>query len=357
MLVVFRHALHMFSVYSPDAATYKWITEHLSFFLNGWVGVDLFFTISGFLISRPFIYNDQQSIKSYFIRRGLRIIPAYYFVMILCLVGFFPAYTSAIPEGEYFKTILYHMLFLQDYLPSNINIVFWSLGSEEKFYILAPILVSGIIFLSRKNNKTYYLIILLLLVMSLISRITSYYFAGMPSDYAAFFISTRSPFHCCLDPFLFGVGIAFFEKYNHQKKLDLKKSAEIVFIISLVLLMALMAQGYMLENINFYSASLQPFLISLAMAGLVWSGVMGGIPKKLSVSPIRYLSRISYSLYLIHLPLWPLTFLITLKIFGIQCDYSSILFFTSLYLILSLGLSSLLYYFVEAPFLKLREKF
>lgn len=52
-----------------------------TFMLNGWVGVDLFFILSGFLISRPFFSGRPFAWKPYLTRRALRILPPYLFVL------------------------------------------------------------------------------------------------------------------------------------------------------------------------------------------------------------------------------------------------------------------------------------
>ena len=65
--------------------------------------------------------------------------PAYYAVLLIVafgLVSFYP-----VPAENWGFRLAYHLLFLQDYLPADFNVVFWSLGVEEKFYLLAPFLV------------------------------------------------------------------------------------------------------------------------------------------------------------------------------------------------------------------------
>ena len=109
--------------------------------LNGWVGVDLFFVLSGFLISKHLLAQRETSkglaLGPYLVKRALRIVPAYYAVLLVVAAGLVPLY--AVPQEALALRLGYHALFLQDYLPANIVVVFWSLGVEEKFYLLAPL--------------------------------------------------------------------------------------------------------------------------------------------------------------------------------------------------------------------------
>ena len=146
ILVLLRHAVRPFH---PEVAPLlplgAW--DAATPMINGWMGVDLFFVLSGFLITHHICHRyadgfDRRGLIDYVRRRLFRIVPAYYVVLLLVAAGAFPYYPVA-PErlGE---RVGYHLLFMQDYLPSDIVVVFWSLGVEEKFYVLAPLLLMGV---------------------------------------------------------------------------------------------------------------------------------------------------------------------------------------------------------------------
>ncbi len=102
----------MLPVFGWDAAT---------FMANGWVGVDLFFVLSGFLISFHIMKLGKRISgpwpwRSYLAKRVLRIVPAYYATLFLVVLGAFPLYQFS-QEFIGFR-VGYHLLFLQDYLPA-----------------------------------------------------------------------------------------------------------------------------------------------------------------------------------------------------------------------------------------------
>lgn len=111
------------------------IRSHLS--NAGWVGVDLFFVLSGFLISGLLFAEYKRcssiSFKRFFIRRGLKIYPAYYFFLLIALLARIPFHR--VPS---LISYLSQILYFQNYGPIVWNHT-WSLAIEEHFYILLPI--------------------------------------------------------------------------------------------------------------------------------------------------------------------------------------------------------------------------
>lgn len=105
---------------------------------GGWAGVDLFFVLSGFLISGLLFaeYRRTQMIhfRRFAIRRALKIYPAFY-VLVLLTVGIRLATDKPIPVLQAF---LHDLLFMQSYTPGTYG-HFWSLSVEEHFYILLPL--------------------------------------------------------------------------------------------------------------------------------------------------------------------------------------------------------------------------
>lgn len=136
----------------------------LSNYTNSFIGVSGFFVISGFLVSKSFTNTD--SLKSYFIKRAKRILPAYFFVLILAVL--FLSVFSTYSFIDYFinidiiKYLIWNALFLnfvhpnlpglfQDNLTTVVNGSLWTLKVEEGFYIILPI----IFYLIKKTKKAF----------------------------------------------------------------------------------------------------------------------------------------------------------------------------------------------------------
>jgi len=343
MLVFLRHNAYFFleAQEKQPEGTPLW-----NVMLNGWIGVDLFFVLSGYLITASLLRSRQHDWKIYAQKRFLRIFPAYAGVLALCAAGAFPMYSVAHDDLPW--RIFYHLLFLQDYLPADINVVFWSLGVEEKFYIVAPFLI---FWLARRGGQGLStrsaLLILAMLFTGYCLRLLSFSLAD-PQSYVAFFTSSRAPFHANWETLLLGVAIAF---WAAKKGDGAQPRASLLFYVGLAAMLALMASHEMMREIGLFDVLLQPVLVAACMALLVFS-VVGGYSNALLDNPVaRYLSRISYSLYLVHFPLAPAT-LYLWHAYGM----GSFATYSMMYLVVSLAVAAVLHVALEKPFLKIKDR-
>ncbi len=360
ILVLFRHAFKPFSDAMPDAFSYGGYNV-LTPFVNGWIAVSYTLVLSGFLITRTFIRHrsEEGSVRSYLLKRVLRIVPAYYAVLVICsvfiLMGLMPN-TDAQNLGWRF---VYHLLFLQDYFAADINVVFWSLGVEEKFYLLALIFLPFLLFLHQEKRRVSLALTVALIVLSgVVMRWISYSYAGYPSDYASYFFIGRAPFHCCLDPLLFGVLIALFYQAPEGRIAGFcNQYARMVFLVSCVVLLVLGFSHAFSAEITLYDALLQPIVISLIMAGLVLGAVYGGGFRWLESRFMYRISVLSYSLYLVHLPLWPIAQKMVQYVpYHAAHNAVYLVIFFTCYVLISLLGALLIHHTVEKPFLKLKGK-
>ena len=339
----FRHAAYLFT-FTKDASPPD-VGALWTVMLNGWVGVDLFFVLSGYLITSSLLKAGRHDWKSYAQKRVLRIVPAYVAVLFLCVAGAFPLYVM--PQNEMLWRIFYHLLFLQDYLPADINVVFWSLGVEEKFYIAAPFLI---FWLAKRKHIAPCLLALIMAGYAL--RLLSFYMAS-PQDYVTFFETSRSPFHTNFETLLLGVAIAF---WRAERARALGPSmARGIFWAGLCALLGLLASHEMMRGIGWFDVLVQPFLIAATMGALVFSVVGGYNGAFLRCLPARFLSRISYSFYLVHFPLMRGAFFlwyISSQHIGVQSFWGYLV----LYLLVSLLAATALYYAIEKPFLDIKSR-
>ncbi len=107
----------------------------------GWIGVDLFFVLSGFLITGILLQTKQSPVyyRSFFARRFLRIFPLYYLYIILAIAKYHASFTKFDAASLMFFYYNWQASHLGHHLP-EVNSL-WSLAVEEQFYILWPTIV------------------------------------------------------------------------------------------------------------------------------------------------------------------------------------------------------------------------
>ncbi|MDW7783331.1 acyltransferase family protein [Morganella morganii] len=123
---------------------------------NGWVGVGLFFIISGYCMgmSTTRDLNDGITFKKfirYLMKRFFRIAPAYYISILVWFVLI--NYFSVIKKPTDFLDIITHITFIHNLIPETIytiNGVYWSIGVEMQFYVLLPVIISIVTTLSKR---------------------------------------------------------------------------------------------------------------------------------------------------------------------------------------------------------------
>lgn len=272
--------------------------------INGWAGVDLFFVLSGYLVTAGLLRRHAErgfiDLGQFALKRIRRIVPAYYAVLALVLIGYFPDFT--VSDQSLGTRVLYHLLFLQDVFPSDINVVFWSLGVEAKYYALVPFLVLP--FLRLSSLKLILGLGLLAVLLGPALRWLVYANAQI-TDYQVFWQTLRSPFYACLEPFALGFLVAVLEKRGAIGLAP--KVAATLFLAMLGLLAAFLGSHVLLAQIGIWDATLQPLLLAVIFAGLVTAAI-NMAPMQSRLEPVvRFGARISYALYLVHLPLIPLS--------------------------------------------------
>jgi peptidoglycan/LPS O-acetylase OafA/YrhL len=121
-------------------------------FLSGWVGVYIFFVLSGFLITTLLLREQDRtgriSLSNFYIRRVFRILPPY--LVILGGIVAFVLLRAEFHERDFPQALKYYLTFLNEFLPAVTNGTdnffsgSWTLGIEEKFYLVWPFLLVAI---------------------------------------------------------------------------------------------------------------------------------------------------------------------------------------------------------------------
>lgn len=314
------------------------------FFDSGFIGLDIFFVLSGFLIFRS-VYKHGVN-KQYFARRVLRIVPIYYFSLLAVIVFMMPGILLTL-DGLW--DVVSHLLFVQSFSPDTyygINPVLWSLSVEMIFYLFLPVFF---IFSGRKWWKIGLGVLIMMLCAYWFRDYMMQFYGGW--DWKERVIYTEN-FIGKLDHFAFGMIASYLVlKLEGKEWLWLK-------ILSL-LLMAVGVCG-MLWGMNvfhvFKSAFRDVYYYQIFLHSVVAFSAalfMFGMVKTFSWfrwifgnKPMEWLGVISYSFYIWH-------FIISEKVAGLGIGvYEKFgLSFT-----LIVALSTVTYFLVERPFLR-RKKY
>src|ERR1043165_244152 len=145
-----------------------------NYFFFGWLGVDLFFVLSGFLITDILLSTSgsKNFLRHFYVRRFLRIFPIYFLTIIFCLF-ILPSLSNTVQIDYYVHNQIWLWTFTQNWLyifkpPAGTPILlhFWSLAVEEQFYIIWPIIIMLV-----KKPKLLLRIAAILLLAVMITRI------------------------------------------------------------------------------------------------------------------------------------------------------------------------------------------
>jgi len=265
---------------------------HFQLGKGGGLGVDVFFALSGFLITTLLLeeykkYNSI-SLSSFYIRRTFRLFPALYFMLFVVFL-----YATFFSIGET-KSIIYRELFASSIYMNNISYMWnckalilghtWSLGVEEQFYFVWPLFLLLMIRFFSTNKLLITLLILTPIIW--IIKLTNY-FPILPG------LIHESLFIGCIFALLRWLG-----------KLP-KKMSETVVWISFILLLVVgifpitVFELLIKNNFRFLGG----FFAMIVISGLVESP-NSSLGKFLSNRILVFLGKISYALYLWHIPIF-----------------------------------------------------
>jgi peptidoglycan/LPS O-acetylase OafA/YrhL len=278
------------------------IAFHFEIFGNltggGFIGVDVFFVISGYLITNNIytdINNRNYSITDFYNRRMRRIFPALYTLYIFCIfVTFFLSFpTEAAAIGRsiissifFVSNVVFYSQsgYFNDTMESNPLLHTWSLSVEEQFYIILPLIIYSI---RNFNHKTK---IRILLSIALFSFSYCVWMVHVNVE-AAFYLIQFRAWELLIGSLL---AVDAVPKFVHRWQAELTGAAGLALIAAATILIS--------GNTLFPGvATLAP---CLGAAAVIHSGAATTtlVSRFLALSPIRFIGLISYSVYLWH---WP----------------------------------------------------
>ncbi len=324
----------------------------------GWVGVDLFFVLSGFLIS-GLLYMEFKRLGAirwgrFLIRRGLKIYPAFYAMI---LVTFLARRIAASPDtvGPYLREIF----FVQNY-GVGVWQHTWSLGVEEHFYLLLPIFFLLLIRFSRNRQDPFASLpwaFVGIAVSCLLIRAATVYFTSS----AAFFPPmVTNPTHERIDSLFFGVLLGYFHHF-HPATISHLLGSRAKQICAGLLVGAALSCCFIFTRENHFLLTFGLTLLYLGFGGLLllslevhdvlpqWSrGYTEGLGTLCAT-----LGAYSYSIYLWHIPFQAFAPGVLRRLLHIRFGPLEQFLF---YFVGSIAFGILMAKAIEMPVLKLRDR-
>ncbi|MEO8405402.1 MAG: acyltransferase [Chitinophagaceae bacterium] len=331
------------------------ITKEYLHVYTGFIGVEIFFILSGYLVGKIFLQTLQKhsfsfaTVKQFWIRRWFRTLPVYYLGLVLYAILYYLA-----NHRFYFSTpeSFLYLVFLQNFVSPHPDffVQAWTLSVEEWFYLLLPGWAFVGCWFFKKQNKAMLSAIIGVIILITLLRLVKVY--NYDPDWS-FGVRMLVPLR--LDSLMTGV-LAAYLHLHYEKRWQ--QYASQIFIAGILILIC--CSGWFLLDItpnpvkagffskillfNFFSigiACLMPYMSGIRKAGNLFIGKI-----------VTHTSLISYSLYILH----------TLCIFVFITLYNK-LFSQDILLVKFIGswisffiAATIMYRYYEKPFTNLRER-
>jgi peptidoglycan/LPS O-acetylase OafA/YrhL len=308
----------------------------ISGFSGGYVGVDLFFVISGFLITQQIVRetaNGEFSLLSFYERRVRRLVPALLAMLAVSLVAgavlllpqdFAYLARNAASAGAFLSNFSYWMQI--DYFhgdaKARVLLHTWSLGVEEQFYLTFPLIL---LFCAKLGRD---MLVRILVALTLLSLVACIWMSSIDHSTAFYLFPFRAW------EFLIGALLAL-GVFGPAKTLKGRHASSTIGLLLVV------ASVLVFDDMTPFPAA-NALLPCLGAMLLIRGGADAPVGRLLSIEPLRFIGRISYSVYLWH---WPLI------VFANYVIIRPLSLFENLGLAaLSISLGYLSWRFVEQPF-------
>ena len=315
------------------------------FFYSGWIGVDLFFVLSGFLITGILLDTRAEAhyFRNFYARRTLRIFPLYYGVLAVAML----ALAALAPQTP--------MLRIGGWLwayATNIKIAvagwvfmagrwqfdhFWTLAVEEQFYLIWPAVV---LLLSRRSLLA---VCAAVFVLAPLLRLA----LCLKGNSVAAYVFTP----CRLDALTDGAALAILVRSRTGVRL-LRNLTLPVAMLSLIPLAVLYRHYGGLDHMDKYTVSAGCTFLGLIFGAATWSATSGAAIF-LDFAPLRWLGRISYGIYVLH----PFCIEIVPKQAFPKLPILSLIAFNVMGLGLSIAAATVSWHLFEKHFLRLKRAF
>jgi peptidoglycan/LPS O-acetylase OafA/YrhL len=321
-----------------------------NYFSAGYYGVDLFFVISGFLITSILIKPNEKSFKRNYLnfigRRTLRIFPIYYLTILILWAVNLPIVREQL---IWLLTYSYNYAMVIYHIPNTPINHFWSLGVEEQFYIFWPVVVLSL----RKKPKILLFTVILITVLGYSQMIFGFIPSLIKFNDVALFTRMASLTTGALGALL---------SINYTLPKILFQNRYIEYCVFLILVFALVTDFR--AKILIFGVSSLYFVLKAAY----FNFSISLFDKFLRNRRVIKIGLVSYGIYIFHLPIAHYFTILVFDPIWKNIDFSvlgpfeklrwnSWIIKLPLYSIISIFIANLSFRYIESPILKLKDRY
>lgn len=328
---------------------------HFVGFTPGWAGVDLFFVLSGFLITWKLMQgiNEPDYYNNFYWRRVVRIFPLYFVLLVFIFLIFpllipslvTPSYRELMNKQIWYWTFSENICSLRNGWPENISLIhLWSLAVEVQFYLAWPFVIK--LFYKKGSQLTWVMVSLTL--FAIVFRLGADKLITMAPLYRYLLLPSR------IDAFAAGALLYLLIQSNANR-------------LKQILLWIAIAGAAM--NVLFYVVLQIPLhftesftsrfgftLIDITLAALMGYGLLSAktnlIQQVFTKKILTSVGRYSYAMYIIHMPLWTMLNRLLQNKYGLQLKNETGLLWAA-----SLGLTVVVYLIAYISYHKFERYF
>lgn len=356
ILLVMMHHFALYGDMQPERQMERWIGRVAG---AGWIGVDLFFVLSGFLITGILLDTKRQGhfFRTFYMRRVLRIFPLYY----ACLVIVFWVAPAVVPPSAAYQSLLMDQHWYWSYL-TNVRIAlwswppfylighFWSLAVEEQFYLFWPLVVY------RLRRRTLAVFCIAILPFSLLIRTG----LGIFDYRTAAYVLTLAR----MDTLAVGALIALLLRSHTDRRRLLRVSLLVIALAAAAILLQFLRKLRLSTNDAAVYTLGFPVLALFFGAMLI---VLLLLPTKslavrfFSSNTLRFFGRYSYGLYVWHhivaIGMATLGLSVPRLLPFVGAQLPALAVYAAVAMLASITLALVSWHLLEAPFLALKRRF
>jgi peptidoglycan/LPS O-acetylase OafA/YrhL len=316
---------------------------------SGAFGVDLFFALSAYLITNLLLREKETrgvlDVKSFYVRRILRIWPLYFafvlFALLLTWIGL-PSQKLTAPYVAGYALLAGNWMYVVYGLPQAVTIPLWSISIEEQFYLLWPAIVR------RSSRQSMIWIAICLLIASCSARVL-----------LGLWMSPNTPGYVMeyntlvrIDPIALGILLALFLGYRVPSLSAAKRTGLFLLGAATWIVVARYSSFYDVRA-PFQALANIVGRPAIALASIAMLTAILGARAVISNPVLVYLGKISYGLYVIH----EFGRLVALKLVGENPGPFGSTVVILAALLITVALAAISYRWLESPFLSLKSRF